>query len=101
MPRIVDSWYVLTVIISLFGAVGFLLGLFKRGMLRETWPGMLSLLVLLAFTALEMLIEVQGRYRSIVYPFYFMLIPYCRSLFGADNPLIAKIGQMLKRRRHV
>lgn len=101
MPRIVDSWYVLTVIISVFGAVGLLLCLFKRGMGRETWPGMLSLLILLAFTALEMLIEVQGRYRSIVYPFYFMLIPYCRFFFGADNPLIAKIGQMLKRRRHV
>ena len=100
MPRIVDSWYLLTVIISVFGAVGLLLCLFKRGMGRETWPGMLSLLILLAFTALEMLIEVQGRYRSIVYPFYFMLIPYCRFFFGADNPLIAKIGQMFKRRRH-
>lgn len=98
VPRKTDSWYFMSAGLAALGALGFLVFLWKNGFGDEAMPGLMALLLLLAFTALEMLIEVQGRYRSSLYPLYFMMVPYCRIWFEADNPLYGKIVKTIKRK---
>ena len=79
-------------ILFLFGAIGLLLSL-KRPC--AFWmPGVLSVLIVIEFAIVEQLIEVAGRYKITVYPFYFMVIPYICVLFEKDIPLYVHVGKI-------
>ena len=69
-----DSGALFFRILFLMGATGLALSL--RRSVSFWLPGLFSALIILGFAAIEQLIEGHGRYKTAVYPFYFMLIPY-------------------------
>lgn len=83
----------------LFFAVFFLLGAggfaltFKKSS-HFLGIGVVSLVVSLSFVALSMIIEAHSRYKAVVYPFFFMVLPYAKLWFSSENPLYVKLREM-------
>lgn len=80
-------------LVFLLGALGMFISR-KRG-LEFCMPGLFASLVILGFAVIEQLIEGHGRYKTAVYPFYFMVVPYVCVWFEKDNPLYVRIARMV------
>lgn len=76
--------------VFLIGALG-LFASRKRGF-ESHMPGLFSAVLVLGFAVVEQLIEGHGRYKTAIYPFYFMVVPYICVWFEKDNPLYARIA---------
>lgn len=86
-----DAGMIVFEILFLFGSIGLLLSL-KRPC--AFWmPGVLSGLIVIEFAIVEQLIEVAGRYKITVYPFYFMILPYLCVWFERDNPVYVRLAR--------
>ena len=72
------GWYFNVVLFFGAGIFGVVVMCLKRQ--GGVGAGVFSLLVILGFTILILLIEVQARYRMSVYPFYFAILPYAAKL---------------------
>lgn len=68
----------------LLGAVGLFRSVGKSVDFVKT--GVASLVIVLLFAAMSVLMESQGRYRTAIYPYFFLLIPYARVLFWKILP---------------
>lgn len=99
------SWVVpIADIGTVFFKVFFLLGAIGLFMSRKqpfmvVLPGLFAALIILLFAGIEQLIEGHGRYKTAIYPFYFMILPYVCVWFEKDNPVyvrLAKWGRELK-----
>lgn len=71
------------------GAGGLLLSIGKS--LDFIKSGIVSLVIVLLFVALSVLIESHGRYKTAVYPYFFMVMPYASVWFKKENPLYVRI----------
>ena len=49
------------------------------------------MLIVLLFAVVEQLIEGHGRYKTAIYPFYFMVLPYMCVWFERDNPVYVRL----------
>ena len=86
-----DAGMIVFEILFLIGAVGLLFSLKKQTLF---WmPGVFSGLIVVGFAIIEQLIEVAGRYKIAVYPFYFMIIPYVCVWFERDNPIYVRLAR--------
>lgn len=56
-------------------------------------PGLLALATVLTFAVIEQLIEGHGRYKTAIYPFYFMTLPYMCVWFEKDNPVYVRLAR--------
>lgn len=88
-----DSGTMFFRVLFLLGTLGFVLSL--RQSERVWLPGLFSFLIVLEFAVVEQLIEGHGRYKTSVYPFYFMAIPYCHFLVRHISGLLK--GKLLVR----
>ena len=89
----------------------FLVALFLAGMCGLAWSlwerraslgdaqgvGLMSIVVVLAYAALSMLIEAHGRYRTTIYPFFYLVIPFAGVWFKKCNPLYVRIVVRVRR----
>ena len=78
-------------LLFMMGAAGMMIAMFspnRDGVLRK----LLLLAVLEAFTAGVLIAEMQPRYKAAIYPIFFLVIPYARIWFAADNPLYRFLG---------
>lgn len=69
-----DSGTMLFRLLFLLGAIGLLMSVRKP--FRYVVPGLFAATVVLIFGAIEMLIEGYARYKTSIYPFYFLMLPY-------------------------
>ncbi len=76
-------------IMFLLGAVGLLMS--RRRPLSFLAPGLFAALIVLGFAVVEQLIEGHGRYKTAIYPFYFMVIPYACVLGEKVNSVRIRI----------
>ena len=81
--------------VFLLGALGLLMS--RRRGFEFCMPGFFAALFVLAFAAVEQLIEGHGRYKTAVYPFYFMIVPYAYVWLEKDNPLYVRVGGLIRR----
>lgn len=58
--------------------------------------GLMSIVVVLAYAAVSMLIEAHGRYRAIIYPFFYLVIPFAGVWFKKSKPLYARIAARVR-----
>ncbi len=79
------------------GAVGFLLS--SRKSLAFTGTGMVSFVVILIYALMSVLIESQGRYKVVVYPFFFLVIPYMRVWLDKGRAAFACVRRWIAARR--
>ena len=92
-----DSGTMLFRFAFLLGAVGLLV--FRKREADVFVPGLFSAALVLAFAAVEQLIEGHGRYKVAIYPFYFMVVPYACVWFKRDNPVYVRIGELVRKIR--
>lgn len=59
--------------------------------------GLMSIVVILAYAAISMLIEAHGRYRTIIYPFFYLVIPFAGVWFKKCNSLYVRIAARVRR----
>ena len=104
LNSLILTWHKAFWLLFLFGISGGLMSLFLPTSKGET----LSMCVLLAgiivaFTAGLMLVECQSRYKTTLYPLFFLVIPYARIWFAKDNPfyrfILRELRQASKCRR--
>ena len=81
--------------VFLLGALGLLMSR-KRGF-EFFMPGLFAALLVLGFAVVEQLIEGHGRYKTAIYPFYFMMVPYASVWLERDNPAYVRIGGRFRR----
>lgn len=74
LSKIVVGYYLMLCVSVALGIGGLCLAIIRDR--ARLLPGLIAGLVILGFTLLMLLMEVQARYRVAVYPFYFLLIPY-------------------------
>jgi lysylphosphatidylglycerol synthetase-like protein (DUF2156 family) len=87
----------------LFFSIAFLLGagglfLSKGKSLDLTGTGIVSLVIVLLFAVMSMLIESQGRYRTAIYPFFFLVMPYAHVCLRRVNPLYVRLAACVERK---
>ncbi len=82
-------------IVFLLGAGGLFISMRKQGDSQGT--GIVSIMMVLSFAALSLIIETQGRYRTAIYPFFFLILPYAHFLFMKGSPLRARIAACLRK----
>jgi len=86
-----DAGMIIFEILFLLGAIGLLFSLKKTTLF---WmPGVFSGLIVIGFAIIEQLIEVAGRYKIAVYPFYFMILPYVCVWFERNNPVYVHLAR--------
>ena len=90
-----DSATVFFKLLFLLGAVGLMCSINRGGQFIA--PGLFSTSLVLAFAVVEQLIEGHGRYKTAIYPFYFMTIPYICVWLDRDNPVYMHIGGLVRR----
>jgi hypothetical protein len=59
--------------------------------------GLMSIVVVLAYAAISMLIEAHGRYRTIIYPFFYLVIPFAGVWFKKGKPLYDRIAARVRK----
>ena len=70
----------------------------RRASLGDTQGiGLMSIVIVLAYATFSMLIEAHGRYRTIVYPFFFLVIPFAGVWFKKCHPLYVRIAARVRR----
>lgn len=80
-------------VMFLLGAVGLLMSM--RRPLSFLAPGLFAALVVLGFAVVEQLIEGHGRYKTAIYPFYFMIVPYACVFWGKVNSIRNRISGLV------
>lgn len=90
-------------IMFLLGAVGLLMS--RRRPISFLAPGLFAALIVLGFAVVEQFIEGHGRYKTAIYPFYFMIVPYACVLGEKVNSVRIRIcglaGVCMRRFRKV
>ena len=79
--RLIKGEHVFFRIVFCIGAFGFLLTVFRRRTGGYILPGLTAILLIMVFTTLLMAFESAVRYKTSIYPFYFVMLVYCRE-FG-------------------
>ena len=98
LNSLMSIWHRAFWLLFLLGMSGGMMSLFLPARKGET----LSICVLLvgtivAFTAGLMLVECQSRYKTTLYPFFFLVVPYARIWFAKDNPFYRFILRKLRK----
>ncbi len=91
--------HLLTSFLFFLGASGFVLAMYRRRRMDSWVIGVLSLAVVLSYAGMSMIIESHGRYRTSIYPFFFMIIPFAGVWFEKDNPVYVRICRLVRKVR--
>jgi len=76
----------------LLGAIGLFISV-RRRCITFWLLGLFSVFIVLGFAVVEQLIEGHGRYKTSIYPFYFMVLPYICVWFERDNPVYVRLAR--------
>lgn len=82
-------------LVFVLGAIGMFMC--RKRSQEFNMPGLFAVLVVLAFAFIEQLIEGHGRYKTAIYPFYFMVVPYACVWFKRDNSVYVHIRELVRR----
>jgi len=82
LVQLIKGEHVLFRIVFCIGAFGFLLAVLRRRNTACVFPGLTSVLLIMGFTALLMVYESAVRYKTSIYPFYFVLLAYSKELWA-------------------
>lgn len=78
-----DNWFACECLLGLLGVFGILLSMTRGWQFLS--PAAFSMLVIGGFTLAILVLEVQERYRTSIYPFYFLIMPYAIAWIGRSR----------------
>jgi hypothetical protein len=82
----------LVLVFVTLGVVGIVVT--RRFLEKSNMVGIMALLVVGAFTVALLLLEMHGRYISVIYPILFLIIPYAKVWFEKNNLLYQGVMKM-------
>ena len=91
--------HLLVSLLFFLGASGFALAMYRRRRMDSWVIGVMSMTIVLSYAGMSMIIESHGRYRTSIYPFFFMLLPFAGVWFEKDNPVYAPICRLVRKLR--
>lgn len=96
LPSLLRAELIFFVAFFLLGASGLFLSWRKQTDRLDV--GTISLTIVLAYAAMSMIIEAHGRYKTAIYPFIVLVLPYARIWLEKDNPIYSWCAGKLGRK---
>ena len=93
VKNLMSAWNFLMLLLVGVGAAGLAVS-WRR---RKNDIGTAAVFVVVAFTAISLVVEVGGQYKMALYPIYFLIIPYAGEWFKMGAPLRIRLEGLMRR----